>query len=266
MTLTTTNLMDSVSVDDTLARGVLYRALKVGFQPPEESSLDSIFSADGKEALKQAAALLDADRGGALRDVVERLCVLPEPWAEELRQTYERLFGHTLRGRVCPYECEYGRNPLLQQAHQLADLAGFYAAFGLRAASDHGERVDHVACEIEFLEFLSIKEVVALQLEERDGWQVTREAARQFLREHLARFGRAFARNLRAEAPPGFYLVLAELCEVFLGFECDRLGVPLGPELLAVRPEEAEDVPMACGSESVVQIGGGSASGVPELE
>ena len=258
--------IESVSVDNALACGVLCRTLKLGFQPPDQLGLDSIFSVDGKQALKQAAALLDADREGALSDVVERLCVLPKPWAEDLRQTYERLFGHTLRGRVCPYECEYGRNPLLQQAHQLADLAGFYAAFGLRPAGDHGERVDHVACEIEFLEFLSVKEVVALQLEERDGWQITSDAGRQFLREHLARFGRAFARNLQAEAPPGFYLMLAELCEVFLSVACDRLGVPLGPELLALRPEEDEEVPMACGSEGVVQIGDRSASGVAEFE
>jgi TorA maturation chaperone TorD len=259
-------LIDSALVDDTLACGVLCRALKLGFEPPEQSSLDSIFSAAGKEALKKAAARLETDLSGALSDVVERFCALPKPWAEDLRQTFERLFGHTLRGRVCPYECEYGRHPLLQQAHQLADLGGFYEAFGLRPASDHGERVDHIACELEFLEFLSVKEVLALQLEDREGWQITHEAARRFLREHLARFGRAFARNLREEASPGFYLLLAELCEVFLGVECERLEVPLGPELLALRPEEAEDAPMACGSEGVVQIGDRSALGVPEIE
>jgi TorA maturation chaperone TorD len=258
--------IDSAAVDNALASGVLYRTLKLGFQAPEQSSLDAIFSPDGTEALILAAVQLEADGRGPLSDVVERFCVLPQLRAEELRQTYERLFGHTLRGRVCPYECEYGRNPLLQQAHQLADVGGFYAAFGLRPASNNGERVDHVACEVEFLEFLSVKEVIALELEERDGWQVTHEAARRFLREHLARFGRAFARNLREEAPPGFYLLLAELCEVFLVVECDRLGVPLGPELLALRPEEDENVPMACGSEGVVQIGDRAASGVSDFE
>jgi TorA maturation chaperone TorD len=266
VTPTTTKVIHYEQVDDTLARAVFYRTLKLAFQLPEQSTLDAIFSTDGKEALEQAAARFEVDGTGPLSDVVERFCVLPKPWAEELRPTFERLFGHTLRGRVCPYECEYGRNPLLQQAHQLADLGGFYAAFGLRPASENGERVDHVACELEFLEFLTVKEVVALELEERDGWQVTHEAARQFLRQHLARFGRAFARNLRAEAPPGFYLILAELCEVFLGVECDRLGVPLGPELLALRPEEDEPVPMACGSDGVVQIGDRSFLGVPELE
>ena len=253
--MTVTDPKSPASIEDALASGVLYRVLRVGFQPPEQSTFDSIFSADGKEALKQAAAHLDPDGRGGLTEVIERLCAVPKPWAEELRQTYQRLFGHTLRGRVCPYECEYGRHPLLQQAHRLADLGGFYKAFGLRPNGKQGERVDHVVCELEFLEFLSVKEVVALELEELDGWRVTHQAARRFLREHLARFGRAFARNLRDEAPPGFYLVLAELCEVFLGVECERLGVPLGPELLALRPEEDEDVPMACGGESVVQIG-----------
>ena len=84
MTPTTGATIDSASVDNALAHGVLCRTLKLGFQPPDQSNLDSIFSPDGTEALQLAAAQLEAGRRGPLSDVVERFCVLPKPWAESL--------------------------------------------------------------------------------------------------------------------------------------------------------------------------------------
>lgn len=74
------------------------------------------------------------------------------------------------------------------------------------------------------------------------------KAARLFLRDHLGRFVPAFARKLVTEGRESFYGNLGELCLRFVTIECARLGVPLGPENLSLRPATDDSVPMACGS------------------
>lgn len=254
--MTVAALPDSTnSGDHLLARGVFYRALKLGLDWPTEDTHRAFLDNERCNALRLAARTLADAR---LIATVDQLHGLPPS-----RDTYERLFGHTLRGRVCPYECEYGHRALLQQAQELADLAGFYAAFGLRIGEARHERPDHVACEIEFLEFLIRKECWALEHGDREMAETTSAAARKFLADHLARFGRAFAVALQEAQPDGFYGALGELCEAFLRLECERLDLPLGPKVLELCSTEPDDVPMACGSgdsgesDELVQLGSG---------
>jgi TorA maturation chaperone TorD len=254
------------ATDRLLARGVLYRALKLGLDRPAEATVRLFFDGEGRQVLSQAAWSLEEGQPGPLGAAVDRLCALAEPGLDELRLAHERLFGHTLRGRVCPYECEYGHRALLQQAQELADLSGFYAAFGLRASETRHERADHIACQFEFLEFLVRKECWALARGDAEMAEVTASAARFFLGDHLARFGRAFAHSLQEAAPDDLYGVLGGLCEALLRFECGRLDLPLGPEVLGLCSTEPDGVPMACGSdgaEELVQLGSGGALGGP---
>ncbi len=251
---------ESAEADRILARAVLARALKLGLDRPTVECLGELCGREGRLALRSAARTLDEDSDGALRRALYGILALPKPALDGLASRHEDLFGHTLRGRVCPYECQYGPPGPFQQAHELADLSGFYAAFGLGVASgaDRRERPDHVVTELEFLEFLSVKEALELGQGQAEEREVTREAARKFLREHLARFGRAFARDLRNADRGGLYGRMGGLLEAFLAVECERLGVPLGPASMELRPEEPDDVPAACGTgdDGLVQIGG----------
>jgi hypothetical protein len=113
-----------------------------------------------------------------------------------------------------------------------------------------------VACELEFLEFLALKEAWALQHDDREMLEVTRNAARIFLRDHLGRFGIAFGLALARIDPGGFHGATGLLAVAFLRSECARFEVPPGPELLPVLPYEEDGAPMACGDGSdLVQIG-----------
>lgn len=237
-------------IDRSLARAVLARALKDGLGFPLHRTLHA-FSSEGKEALRRAASPVpeDGTPGAALAEAAERLCALPALSPDGLRDEYESLFGHALRGRVCPYETEYAGGAPFQHAQELADIAGFYLAFGLEPAESSGERPDHAACEFEFLEFLSMKEAWALEMKDAEMLEVTRRAARDFLRDHLGRFGVAFGLSLGREGGDGFYGRLGALCAAFLRAECGRLGISTGPELLALRPEAEVPVPMACSGE-----------------
>lgn len=245
---------EPATVERALARAVLCRWLRLLLLPGDGERLE----VDG-DAVRRAARRLEGDGQLGLRSGVGELLSLPLPPPDRLEAERERLYGHTLRGAVCPYECEYGSREPMQQAQELADLEGFYRAFGLRTVGHPADRADHVACELEFLEFLSAKEAWALDAGDDEMLAVTRQAARKFLRRHLGRFGRAFAHGLERASGEEFYRRLARSFDAFLRVVCAGFRVEVGPELLELRSAEEDRVPMACGSDTgLVQIGGGA--------
>jgi len=227
-----------------LSRSILYEALAIGFRPPTEQSLMRLAAAGSCAALADAAAECG---GAALVDRVTDLAAAAGEDPAELAVRHRRLFGHTARGKVTPYETEYGDKDMFQQPHELADLAGFLRAFGLEIRADEHERVDHVSCECEFLSFLARKEAYALEVGDVAMREETVKAGRLFLRDHLARFAPAFARALEREDREAFYGVLGALLLALVAGECSRLDVSLGTAGLALRIETDHKVPMACG-------------------
>jgi TorA maturation chaperone TorD len=240
--------MHTPAVDECLARSVMARALSLGLQPPSERTMRALFSAESRRALREAARVLDTEADETLQAAVRAVSMSPEPTLPRLTTMYDAVFGHTLRGKVCPFETEYGNGPVFQQAQELADISGFYLAFGLGSSVGSSDRLDHVACELEFLDFLSLKEACALEQGETEMLFVTRHALRKFLKDHIGRFGIAFGSSLAREDAGGLYGMLGVLCATFLRAQCRWLGVPEGSELLELRATEDDPAPMACGS------------------
>lgn len=276
------------AVDNALARAVVYRMLSNGFQPPTRAQLDRIGARDGFAAVVAALQHLaecrvglppGGPRGGQadpgpLVSAAARLASLTLPDAETLSGRYWHLFGHTTRGLICACETEYGPDNGFHQPQQLADISGFYLAFGLHPKVAGEARSDHIACECEFMDFLSRKQAYLLDPGDRsrdtgdrsresreqrllspETLEMTEKAERSFLRDHLGRFGRAFAARVAAEDGDGYYGVLGRLLLAFVDAECARVGVEAGPVDLIVRPEVVDDTPMACGTnDELIQI------------
>ena len=255
--------LDATAYSVALCRNALYGALSLGLHPPTREGLAQLATPQTRKAILEAARCLERDAAGAAEPekgggapASARLTTSARIWGRDLGRlgleeaigAHERLFGHTVRGRVCPYESEYGENALFQQAHQLADLAGFYAAFGLALAEAEHERADHISCELEFMEFLARKEAYALEAGDGVMLQGTRRGARLFLQEHLGRFGRAFGLSLQEAAPHGFHAGLGRLLHDFLLLDSRRQGIETGPAGLQLRDPTEADVPMQCGS------------------
>jgi hypothetical protein len=82
---------------------------------------------------------------------------------EKLRADYDRVFG-LIADRGCPpYETEYHTNEdTFFRSQQMADISGFYRAFGLDPAGKGRERSDHLA-ELEFAALLLTKKRLALE-------------------------------------------------------------------------------------------------------
>jgi DMSO reductase family type II enzyme chaperone len=240
------NASDRREADLALCRSAVYEALALGLRPPTDETLRRLVSPEGSGALADAAAVLDAAWDSALAPRIRRLA--RPVTRDDLRQRFERLFGHTARGGVPPYETEYGADSLFQPMHEMSDLGAFYRAFGLRLAAGSHERPDHASCECEFLAFLCRKEAWALDRGDAAMHAATAAAARRFLRDHLGRWGPALGRALARRDGDGVFGELGLLAAEFLSRECARVGVPAGPEFLPLRSATLPEIPAACGA------------------
>jgi len=251
-------------IDLAYCRAAFYSALALGFQPPTAHTLSRLLTSESRHALEEAACLLYP---AGQPDFVSVLEALPGPEGNSvssLSSSYRALFGHTARGAAPPYETEYGNEALFQQPQELADLMGFYRAFGLTLKSGNRERPDHISCEFEFLMFLALKEAYALEQKHREMLAEVHKAQKLFLRDHVGRFLPAFVAQLLREDSAGFYGTLGELCLRFVSAECARFEVSLGAATLGLRPADDGRVPMACGSgaECAAMPGAGTPEGI----
>ena len=233
---------DGGAIDAALARATLYTALAFGFRPPTHLTADRLAAVDAVGALVDAALVLDAELAARTAALAQ-----PDLAVDVLAAAHRRLFGHTARGEVPAYETEYGNEAIFQQPQELGDLAGFLAAFGLALRPEVRERIDHVSCECEFLAFLAYKEAYALDRDDAAMRDATERAAALFLRDHLARLVPAFTRRVARADADGFYHALATLLLAVVTYDCRRLGVPLGPDGLGLRPDPNNvTAPMGC--------------------
>jgi TorA maturation chaperone TorD len=252
------NNSEMQEIDLALCRGAMYEALALGFRPPNERTMARLVFRYHNLALMEIAAMLDEQfsnlQNERLADRVRQLSYSNDAWnLESLENAHLFLFGHTAHPKVPPYETEYGEETLFQQPQELGDLAGFYAAFGLKVNAF--ERVDHISCECEFLAFLARKEAYALEQGDETMLQETRKAQRLFIQAHFGRFVPAFAKLLRRENPDSFFTALGNLCRDFARWECAHFNIPLGSEMMRLRPTEWMEEAFTCGSgEELVQI------------
>jgi DMSO reductase family type II enzyme chaperone len=188
------------------------------------------------------ACLLDAVR----ESLGAKVEAATEP--AELQGTFNSLFGHAVRGRCPPYELEYGGSEIIQQASGLADIAGFYSAFGMEISPDADDRPDHVAIESEFMSVLCAKEAHAIENSEADHLDIGVKAQRDFLKDHLACWLPAYAHRVEQADPDGFYGALARFASAFVAAECDRFEITVGPKTLKLRPtDRVLDTSIDCG-------------------
>lgn len=231
-----TNLRADIraEADEALARSAVYRLLSQVLVYP---------SASGVEQLQEEDLPLAAACAGPLPEEVRT--ALGETEAaflgldvERLEGAFRDVFSH-VHSADCPaYETDYTAREIWRQSQELADLAGFYRAFGMEGVA---ERPDHVAVELEFLHLVSYKAAWALIQDDPEHARICASAERDFLADHVLKWIPGFATRVVALAGDGPYRAAARLAEVFLRSEARRFGIAeekAGPTL--VRPQEAE--------------------------
>jgi TorA maturation chaperone TorD len=235
------SIPDVEALDRALARTDVYRVLAAVFRDPDEPGAD-----DGLELriLRSAAQRLGTSVTPATWTAIRRIVRRDERAAE-----HRAIFGHVVAHGCPPYETEFGRRHVFGQSQELGDIRGFYEAFGVRPRAG-GERPDHIACELEFMALLALKEAVSIAGEDNERVELCRDAARAFLQDHPGRWVRALAARIGQRAPGSGYAAAAAIAATALAQHALALGalpMLLDPDDLVPILEEPDGFQFECG-------------------
>ncbi|MDP7397736.1 MAG: molecular chaperone TorD family protein [Lentisphaeria bacterium] len=173
---------------------------------------------------------------------------------DSLIEEYDHVFGLLISKECPPYETEYCPQTFsVYRSQHLADIAGYYRAFGLEPSPQHPERQDHIVLELEFMAWLIAKARYAADHGDEDNAGLCRDAQVSFFRDHFAWWTPAFALALRRKAdgianehdmasPPTTYQgAFGAFLAAFVPAERAVLGIPPPTVLVAPTTDVEED-------------------------
>ncbi|MEK7715875.1 MAG: molecular chaperone TorD family protein, partial [candidate division NC10 bacterium] len=201
------------------------------------------------EELALAAATAATAVTGRLRDKLSRFALAASE-ADPVATANEHVFLFARQVRCSPYESAYsGLSPFGDKTARLADVAGFYEAFGVRPAPAQPDMEDHIGAELEFMSALALKEAYARSEGESEAAEITRGAEVAFLTDHLGRWAEAFAGEVEEATPLPFYTAAASLLAAWITAEVEALGATPSrvgaPDALDAEAAEPFSCPMA---------------------
>lgn len=242
-----------------MARQALYRFAALTLLDPKFGSWEKLVDLRDDAVLSEAAALLcdlpeaipeelaPGERSLAELDVSAVMAELHET-RDEFNRHFETTFGLLVSNACPPYETEYIDGKFtFQRGHALADISGFYQAFGVTTSESHPERPDHIVQELEFMAFLIGLTRQADQSDSSvraDRMRVCCDAQERFLRDHLTWWTPAFSTLLSREDSGGFYDAAAGFLSAFITAEralhsIPAIAGPAAPSALE-QPDECE--------------------------
>ena len=168
------------------------------------------------------------DDGDAVADIMRGLGDPMPRWAyaeplslDALQEAHRLAFGAT--GSLC-YETEYGLPHEFRQSQEMADIAGFYRAFGFDTTGPTHERPDYLGAELEFMCVLALKEANARARGMDEQVEICVDAQRKFVQDHLGQWINLFAQGLAHNVPGSPYTALGRFAADFVAAEAARLG------------------------------------------
>lgn len=237
------------ATDRALTRSAVYSALAKGFRYPTEALFASLESGRLKDAVMEWLVLEPSN--AELQEQGDALVAACDFWwsserRKELEAEHNRLFAHLGSAQCPPYETEYGYNNIFQKTEAMADIAGFYGAYGLEPASTDTERVDFICTELEFMAYLALHEAYAREHGEAEHLDVCLDTQRKFLRDHLGRWTPVFAGILDHATSNTFYRRLGQVLRSFIESEVHAAGVTPATVTAPDTARRAEIKPFGC--------------------
>jgi len=207
--------------DNALASAALYRMLAVAFSNPEPDLARSVIRERGelRIALKRGALPIVAARSLKAVDREWRVVTV-----HQLSDEYSRLF---LGAGLVPLR-EGGFGDGLRFAGQpvdIADVSGFYLAFGFVLPDTAPSPPDHLCAELEFMSLLHLKLALALQRGRPEHVRITRSAMAHFLEDHLGRWAQPFEIALADAGAAPAYRAMGRLIAHTVEADCASLKV-----------------------------------------
>ncbi len=197
----------------------LYKLLSLGLAYPEENNWAMI-----EKQFEMSEDLFEGEMLTRLNSFKEYFNKNKHRIAD-IKSEYLNIFD--VGRKISPYETEYMTEKLSRKPFELADIAGFYTAFGLNVTEEmrNKEALDHISIELEFMAILAWKEQCALENGQKENEKIVKDAKLKFFREHLAKWGFFFCRQIYGPGGDGLFIRLARLLELVLILECQRYSL-----------------------------------------
>lgn len=201
-------------IEEAIRRAAGYQLLSRCFVYPDEGALDAMRDV--------AAAVGHLLAGGPLHGLLEELARADH---EELEGAFINCYTLTTSPDCPTYETAYLCPDPVQQTARMADINGFYRAFGVDTV-DTGFRPDDISVELEFMSFLCRKQAYAQEHLGAPRVAQVKRAQRMFLNEHLGRWAGPLGRQtvLRSTGS-AFYRELGQALEDWVLADMELAGV-----------------------------------------
>lgn len=201
----------STQSDVLSARSILYSFVSAMFSPPDLQKFGLLCNAGFVNQVMSSCELIEPR-------LAERAMKIFQQMDTGIQPEFMQVFGHTLSNDTSLYEMEHlTSKDVFAMTQNLADISGFYKAFGLQV--DPGERADHLAVEAEFLGFVLLKEVLALQKGETGNAKICQDAAKAFWDDHFSNWIPSFISSIPWKANYLFYSQAAQFLDCFIASE-----------------------------------------------
>ncbi len=197
----------------------LYKILSLGLAYPDEENWNMM-----EKMLIRNEDLFEGDLSSRVESF-KRYFIENRDRIDDIKSEYLAIFD--VGRAIAPYETEYMREKVSRKAFELADIAGFYSAFGFSVNDDikNKEALDHMAVELEFMALLEWKEQYAKEKGQMENVGIVRDAKMKFLKEHLAKWGFLYCRRIYGLKGACFYIRPAKILECVLALQCERYHI-----------------------------------------
>lgn len=242
-----------------LARADLVFLLSELLRPP--ATAQAARWGQAQEVLDELLSAADLDAPDLRAVVTEAVIQAVETPPTTKSAEYYRLFEGKL---LCPpNQTAYVRR---DKGAVLADVCGFYRAFGFDARPETGEKPDHIVTELEFCGVLLAMTAGAA---DREHAQIAEDALADFADSHVGEWLPWFTARLQAVSQLPYYgLVAVAILQSWLALSAGH-GLRTTPSAPMEHPQETPDDPYQCGGsaqphESRVTLGVGRDRGVAD--
>jgi len=202
------------------ARSTIYGAVSVIFSSPESKKFSMLMKEDFRTCVSEACfdlgKQINQKENILLSQLFQKLInKVDRVGLEKVKSEFVDIFGHTLSKQITPYALEHLKNSdVFFRTQKLADLNGFYKAFGMEVESI--ERADHISTQSEFLSFLLFKELIADQNNLFEEKEICNKALTDFQKEHFLDWVEMFSENMINYVEDEFYMLAGKFLHNFI--------------------------------------------------
>lgn len=172
-----------------------------------ENLFDEAPFAGEQESTQRGLELLNEWSAAVARDG------LTDAMLEDIRVDYTRLLVGHHRMEVPAWESVYFNPERLTFQEETASVRRWFDRFGVKPGMNAREPEDHIAFELSFVGYLAEQAVAALEKGDEAAFNELLSAQREFLTEHLLRWGWKWAELALEHAQTNFYQGLALLVQ-----------------------------------------------------